>query len=198
MKIKIAAIAFGIIIATLPSNDICALKPWRIEYDPVRIHAIVTRLATEYAFDANETIVALYELNPDFLGQDELEAAQEWKLRLFQHEVEERRHFGRDDNTLHTGAPFRRKRSTSANIPLGEVIKIIAENGQFHWTRKGKVIAADCSEPVKKDGATVSVKRLSKKGRVVGRHQNKGVHAVFKFTAAGDEPTSDFGEIRLK
>jgi hypothetical protein len=198
MKIKIAAIAFGIIIATLPSNGICALKPWKIKYDPVLMDAIADRFATEYEFGATETIVALYGLDPDLLNPDELEAAKEWKRRLLQHEVEERRHFENEDNTLHTGAPFHRKRSTSANITLEEVIKIIADNGQFHWTRNGKAIVAEHSEPVKKDGAAVSVKRLSKKGRVVGRRPNKGVHAVFKFTAAGDELTSDFGGIWLK
>jgi hypothetical protein len=186
-------------IAALLSSSVFALKPWKVKYDSIRLDAIVNRLAIDYELDANETIIVLYDLNSNFLMQDEIAVVQEWRRRLSQHEVEERRHFTSDENTLHTSAPFSKMRGTSANITLGEIIKIIASNEQFAWTKSGRAIIADCNDPIEKDGVPILKRRLSRNGKLVGNDlRNKGVHAELKFTTAGDALTSDIGEIYMK
>jgi hypothetical protein len=69
----------------------------------------------------------LYRQDSDRLHPEKLCAVGEWKKRLYQHTVEERRHFEGDENAAPTGAVFGKKRSTSAKIGLGDIISIIAD-----------------------------------------------------------------------
>jgi hypothetical protein len=200
MTIKKVTAILGAVVITLWGSNALAMRPGKVKYDAVLMCAITDRLTMEEGLNANETIVALYEQDFAYLRSEELAVVQEWKKRLHQHEVEERKHFDGDEEVLLTGAVFSKKRSTSAKIGLGDIISIIADGELFGWSRNGGAIVADSDDPVVgADGIVISVRKLFRREGVCGKERpNRGVHAVFKFTTAGGGFTSDIGKIYLK
>jgi hypothetical protein len=156
------------------------------------INDVVDRLCREYSTNANRIVLALYTEDVGALKPYERKTVEEWKKRLHEHVVDERRHFAADPGMGATGV-FNGQATSSCNITLGEAIGRLARAEAFEWSKSGNAILEyeDSVDHTVLGGVVVS--ELDRYGNVKSSDPAAGVWVELKFSTAANQ--TDVGTI---